>query len=351
MRSLLFAAGVAAPIFLPTPAAGAQTVLERTPNLSSGWVGEAGTAHFNFLHRFVSSSAPERKVTAVPTFLVAVGLPANTLAGVHWSSNSAVAPRYPNEWEGFVRWSPLREEGGAPATVSLHGAWNAAARSADGEVSIARRLGALRLVGAGRVFSNGYDDRSRTALAAGATLALGRWAALAADFGALTDRDDAERAAWGAALQLAIPYTPHSLSLQATNATTGTLEGASRGDDETRWGFEFTIPLTLSRYFGSRRGDEETSAAPAADTATVVVARIANMAFRPDVIEIVAGTTVEWRNDDELVHTVTADDDSFDSGLLATGKTWRRTFDTPGRYPFHCMPHPFMKGVVVVRER
>jgi plastocyanin len=46
---------------------------------------------------------------------------------------------------------------------------------------------------------------------------------------------------------------------------------------------------------------------------------------------------------------VTANDKSFDSGLLQPGKTYRRTFDTPGQYPYYCLPHPFMKGVVVVR--
>jgi plastocyanin len=58
---------------------------------------------------------------------------------------------------------------------------------------------------------------------------------------------------------------------------------------------------------------------------------------------------VEWKNDDPLAHTVTADDGSWDSGLIQPGATWRRTFDRPGTYPFHCTPHPFMKGVVVVR--
>jgi len=44
--------------------AGAQTVLDRTPNLSGGWVGASGVLHFNFLHRFSISSAPEREVTS-----------------------------------------------------------------------------------------------------------------------------------------------------------------------------------------------------------------------------------------------------------------------------------------------
>ena len=61
------------------------------------------------------------------------------------------------------------------------------------------------------------------------------------------------QAAWGAALQLAIPYSPHTFSLQITNTTTATLQGASRGVAKVRGGFEFTIPFTLSRYFGRRK--------------------------------------------------------------------------------------------------
>lgn len=74
-----------------------------------------------------------------------------------------------------------------------------------------------------------------------------------------------------------------------------------------------------------------------------------NTTFVPGRIQITAGTTVVWRNDDQLIHTVTANDKSFDSGLLEPGKTYRRTFDKPGQYPYYCLPHPFMKGVVVVR--
>jgi plastocyanin len=81
----------------------------------------------------------------------------------------------------------------------------------------------------------------------------------------------------------------------------------------------------------------------------VVNVAIRSMAFAPARIQITAGTTVVWKNDDQLVHTVTANDKRFDSGLLEPGKSYRRTFDEPGEYPYYCLPHPFMKGVVVVR--
>jgi plastocyanin len=74
------------------------------------------------------------------------------------------------------------------------------------------------------------------------------------------------------------------------------------------------------------------------------------MTFSPKRLEIAAGTTVIWTNNDQLVHTVTADDGSWDSGAIEPGKTWTHTFTQPGEYSFHCTPHPFMKALIVVRQ-
>jgi len=193
----------------------------------------------------------------------------------------------------------------------------------------------------GRYFSDGYaSDTARYAVGGGATLRVQRWVALAGDFATLLDRRPGEKPAWGAALQLAIPYSPHTFSLQVSNTTTATLQGASRGLDKVRGGFEFTIPFTLSRYFGRR--------APSG-SATGTAIEMRQSAFVPSRLEVAAGTTVEWTNRDQVVHTITADDGSWDSGEIAPGRTWRRTFDTAGTYTFHCTPHPFMTGVIVVR--
>ena len=176
----------------------------------------------------------------------------------------------------------------------------------------------------------------------GAVLRLNRWFALAGDFTTLLDRRPGEEAAWGAGLQIAIPYSPHSLSLQVTNTNTATLQGSSRGVDRVRGGFEFTIPFTLSRYFGGR-----TSGGRGTASGTKVEMR--EMAFGPGRLEAAVGSAVEWTNRDQVVHTVTADDGSWESGPIEPGATWRHTFDRAGDYPFHCTPHPFMKGMVVVR--
>ncbi|MGH7718944.1 MAG: cupredoxin domain-containing protein [Gemmatimonadaceae bacterium] len=347
-------------ILIVAPPLEAQSVLDRPPNLLGTWVGPAGTLHFNFLHRFRSSDTPDNKVSSSPTFLVAVGAPWQSLIGFQYATNSQIVARYPNEWELFARVAPLARQHRAPLDLSLHAAYNLAAQSADGEVTVARELGAVRVLAAGRALSNAFDaGETRFAAAAGATLRLGRYVALAGDVASLVDREDAEEVAWSAGVQLAIPYTPHTLSLHASNALTTTLQGASRGTDLVRFGFEFTIPITVRRYLG-RRGPAPAPPAVARDSAapraaapstpdSVIQVTMQRLAYSPARIEIPAGTTVEWKNEDQVPHTVTADDGSWDSGLINLGTTWRRTFDRPGTYAYHCTPHPFMKGVVVVR--
>ena len=57
------------------------------------------------------------------------------------------------------------------------------------------------------------------------------------------------------------------------------------------------------------------------------------------VVHIPAGGTVLWVNTSRLAHTVTADDQSWDSGYVDVGETFSMTFDTPGTYSYYCVPH------------
>lgn len=100
----------------------------------------------------------------------------------------------------------------------------------------------------------------------------------------------------------------------------------------------------------------ETSAPPAsavqntvADANIPMVAHVVmkNMKYSPATIEIKKGDTVEWTNEDITPHTATAP--QFDSGSLASDKSWKHTFTAAGRFPYGCTFHPDMKGVVVVR--
>jgi plastocyanin len=76
---------------------------------------------------------------------------------------------------------------------------------------------------------------------------------------------------------------------------------------------------------------------------------IAGVAFNPSSVTIDVGDTVTWTNNDGLPHTVTADDTSFDSGVIAGGATFPQTFPSAGTVNYHCTIHPTMTGTVVVR--
>lgn len=338
--------------------AGAQAVLDRTPNLDDGWTVRPGLIQFNFLHRFEVSPPPARKVTSFPNFHLATGLPYGFNVGLDYATNSTVFTGIPNEYQLTLRRPILREGGGAPVDLTATAGYAFAPQSVDGEVSLARRIGRIKLLGTVRGISSGYDvQRSLWGVGSGAVVRVTSWLSLAGDvFGLVNAPDGAGLGtAWGAGAQLRIPYSPHTFSIQVTNTQSASIEGSSRGVRGAHMaGFEFTIPFTLSRYFG-HRGTTGTPAAPStpaarADTAGggQAVVRIANLAFDGKVIRVHAGATVRWVNQDQLQHSVTADNGGFDSGLIDPGHAYERVFERPGDYAYHCTPHPFMTGHVIV---
>ena len=86
------------------------------------------------------------------------------------------------------------------------------------------------------------------------------------------------------------------------------------------------------------------------------------IAFTPTDVQVAAGGTVTWRQDDVASHTVTSGrveqsggtatakpDGRFDSGNITKGQTFEFSFAEPGTYPFYCAIHPAtMTGVVTV---
>jgi plastocyanin len=328
--------------------AGAQSLLDRSPNISGGWVPRRGVVQFNFLHRFSRSPAPERKVTGFPAFTLAAGLPAYATAGFVYATNSAIVTGYPNEWELFVRGLVVGESRGAPLDLGVQVAYNLASEGLDGELSFGRGLGRARLLGVVRGLSAVDEADMDFAAGGGAAVRITSHLALAGDAVALLgDIGDAERVAWSAGVHVAIPGSPHTLSLHASNAAAGSLQGSTRAERATRFGFEFTVPLTLARYFGRRAPAEADAEVLGGDTVRV---SISALKFAPAAIIIAPGTTVVWRNDDPIDHTVTAGSGGFDSGLIAPGATWARTFRSAGTFDYACRPHPVMRGRVTVRE-
>ena len=70
--------------------------------------------------------------------------------------------------------------------------------------------------------------------------------------------------------------------------------------------------------------------------------------FNPPEVSARPGQEVLWVfRDGAEAHTVTADNNSFDSGKVTEGE-FRLVFDQPGSYSYHCAIHPEMKGRVIV---
>ena len=88
---------------------------------------------------------------------------------------------------------------------------------------------------------------------------------------------------------------------------------------------------------------------PALACAASVHVAIKGMDFHPSTVTVAPGSTVIWTNDDSFAHSTTSDTKLWDSGLLDPGKSFSRTFDKAGTYPYHCAIHRFMTGTVVVK--
>ncbi|WP_308259404.1 cupredoxin family copper-binding protein [Pseudonocardia sp. H11422] len=84
---------------------------------------------------------------------------------------------------------------------------------------------------------------------------------------------------------------------------------------------------------------------PVRPVATVTVS-IANFAFSPAAVQVKAGTTVTWTNNDSAPHDVRGG--PLRSPTLNRGAGWSYTFTTPGSYRYICSIHPSMTGAVTV---
>jgi plastocyanin len=100
------------------------------------------------------------------------------------------------------------------------------------------------------------------------------------------------------------------------------------------------------------------AAAASGDTVNIKL-----IAYKPAKVTVTAGTTVSWKQMDPGVHTVTSGtvtqdggtatihpDGAFDSGEIATGKSFDQKFDTPGTHMYFCRIHPAtMQAEVTVK--
>ena len=103
--------------------------------------------------------------------------------------------------------------------------------------------------------------------------------------------------------------------------------------------------------------------------AAAAVGFTVDLRFDPEVLTIVAGTTVTWTNNSPMPHTATGDPDQnpvaashpeyialpdgakpWGSAMLQPGDSFTYVFDVPGEYRYICIPHVMagMRGTIVV---
>jgi LPXTG-motif cell wall-anchored protein len=96
---------------------------------------------------------------------------------------------------------------------------------------------------------------------------------------------------------------------------------------------------------GARSRDPKPKAIAAASGSVT----IADFNFAPATITINQGDRVTWNNNGPTPHSATANDGSFDTGILKRGQSGSHTFSQAGTFSYYCKPHPFMKASVVVQ--
>ena len=77
------------------------------------------------------------------------------------------------------------------------------------------------------------------------------------------------------------------------------------------------------------------AAAVPAHAAPQMYIGISDNSYSNTVVGLPVGTTVTWTNTGRNNHTVTADDGSFDSGIIAPNQTYVRTFSASGTFAYH----------------
>jgi len=337
----------------------AQSLLYRPPNLGGTWVPDAGVVQFNFVHRFYVTAGPSHSVINFPNFTVAAGFGHQIAFGARFATRSLLVGSgsgalSSNETEIYGRWRLHGAEGRPGLGVAVTPAYNLLAKSADGEVAVDWTRGGLTLHGAARAMSRrlGESGNPATALAGGFNARLNPYIGVSADVGSFVS--PTVRAAWSAAITFLIPGSPHTFSLQASNAGSASIQGASEGIAAPKnilYGFEFTIPLHLKRFspWFHRSPKPVTLGAPAG-AAIAAQVDMASVKFAGETVTISAGQAVRWTNRDPVEHTVTFDGAAEPgSPVIPPNGSYVHRFDKPGTYTYHCTPHPFMKGTVIVR--
>jgi plastocyanin len=96
----------------------------------------------------------------------------------------------------------------------------------------------------------------------------------------------------------------------------------------------------------TKASNSGSSSSASSSTKTIV---IQNFAFHPATDTVAPGSTVTVDNEDNVAHTLTANNGSFNTGSIQPGKS--ATFTAPtkaGSYGYICSIHQYMTGTLTV---
>ncbi len=99
---------------------------------------------------------------------------------------------------------------------------------------------------------------------------------------------------------------------------------------------KFAIAAAISLSLGGARVN-------AADASVA----IDNFTFAPAELTVKVGTTVTWKNHDDIPHTVVSAG-KFRSKAMDTDDSFSFTFTQAGDYTYFCSLHPHMTGTIKV---
>jgi plastocyanin len=75
---------------------------------------------------------------------------------------------------------------------------------------------------------------------------------------------------------------------------------------------------------------------------------ISSSGYSPASLSVARGSTVTWTNNDNMVHSVTTADGSINSGDIAAGTSYSKTFSSAGTFNYYDVHNKNMMGVLVV---
>jgi plastocyanin len=332
-------------IIVGVGSAQAQPLTRRSPNIQGTWVTSPWNLNFAFNHRFriigdedITDIFGEAFLKNSPTFNLALGLWAPFMTGVMYSSEPAIINGTKNnEWFPYLKWAPWRSDG---ASVSLLGGYNSQAESADGVLAGDIWVNRFGLLGEVRAFSDAlHSGEAGLALAGGLVFRITEYIVLAADVaGFVAGPDSIQTAtgatdpglAWSLGINFGIPFTPHTVSFQVSNALNTMPQEASYNSAETRgsdlvWGFEFTVPFSgfarWSRLFDS----VQTAEGPDGPPPRLAEIEMKRMRFDDAQVLVSSGASIRWVNRDPVVHTIAGNDGTWRSPLVGPGETFTST--------------------------